>query len=109
MSGLIYLDECGDQIFITNRIRDGKGNKNPYPEYYGVNNHTGEKVTPAVRSEKRAEALLKEYAQRKSLMASKGWATCYGEKCLSCNSDICDGHVSMRLKTERGIRWQKEK
>jgi hypothetical protein len=104
MSCFIYLDEFGDQIFISNRIMGGNG-KNFYPEYYAVNSRTKEKLTPYTRSIKRARAMLKEYAKgdlfRKPLMRSKGWATCYGEKCLSCKSDICDGHVSMRIK--RGL------
>jgi hypothetical protein len=104
MFGLIYLDEFGDQIFISNRIMGGNG-KNLYPEYYVVNNHTKERLTPYTKSEKMARAMLKEYAQgdlfRKPLIKSKGWITCYGEKCLSCNSNVCDGHISMKIK--RGL------
>jgi hypothetical protein len=101
----LFLDENGDQVFVTNRIEsNGKGKI--WVDYYIVNT-SGKHLSPKFKNKMKAQRALFKYADgnsiRKPLEPTKGWSTCYGRNCLKCNSDICDGHKSIKIKIAANI------
>jgi hypothetical protein len=97
---LIYLDEYGNQVIISNIIKSN--GKKAWVEYYGINTGTHKRVTPVVKNKKLAEKLLTQFAKgdmfTPALDKSSGWPTCFSMKCLTCNYSSCDGKKALNLR-----------